>query len=167
MLLPSGQDGLLVELKDGSHAVLVPGTGKRAIVVKETSKGKRTELSLSSLKNGEEVAELAAGKGRGEAASGTEVMSQVIIVLKDENMARQYVPGIPQGCFTDNGCSVQLVTNCTFHYVLGVFGFYLSRVACFAVNKCLLVVLWRARLQSEQRSPVVSRRGKRAYLRWC
>ena len=134
VLLPSGQDGLLVELKDGSHAVLVSGPGKRAMVVKETSKGKRTELSLSSLKDGEEVAKLAAGQGRGEAVSGTEVMSQVIIVLKDENMARQIRTRYTTRMFRPwwVSFSVRLVTNCMFRYVSGV--------ACFLfVASCMFL----------------------------
>lgn len=87
MVLPSGQEGLLVELRDDSHAVLVAGPGGKAMVVKETSKGKRTELSLMSLKNVEEVAELAAGKGRGEAVSGTEVMNQARVPRNERKLS--------------------------------------------------------------------------------
>ena len=77
MLLPSGEEGLLVELKDGSLAVMVAGPGGQAMVVKETSTGKRTQISLSSLKDFEGATNLAAGKGRGEAVNGTGVMNQV------------------------------------------------------------------------------------------
>lgn len=77
VFLQSGQEGLLAETVDGSIAVIVVTAGGKATVVKETTKGKRTALPLSSLKDVEGVAALAAGKGRGGKLNGAALTREV------------------------------------------------------------------------------------------
>lgn len=77
VFLQSGRAGLLVEITDGSNAVVVPDSGGKVTVVKETTNGKQTKLPLSVLKNVEGVAALVAGEKRHGAISGAELASQV------------------------------------------------------------------------------------------
>lgn len=79
--LRSGREALLVETVEDSNALVVVGTGGKANVVEETTKGKLTKLPLSLLKDFEAVAALAAGKGPPGAVSGVELVKQVWVVL--------------------------------------------------------------------------------------
>ena len=79
--LRSGREALLVETVDDSNALVVVGTGGKANVVEETSKGKLTKLPLSVLKDFEAVAALAAGEGPPGADSGEELVKQVRVTL--------------------------------------------------------------------------------------
>lgn len=77
VFLRSGREALLVETIENSNALVVVGTGGKANVVEETTKGKLTKLPLSVLKDFEAVAALAAGEGPPAAISGVELVKQV------------------------------------------------------------------------------------------
>lgn len=66
-----------METVEGSNALVVVGTGGKASVVEETSKGKLTKLPLSVLKEFEAVAALAAGDGLSGAVTAAELVKQV------------------------------------------------------------------------------------------
>lgn len=77
VFLRSGREALLVETIENSNALVVVGTGGKANVVEETTKGKLTKLPLSVLKDFEAVAALAAGEAPPGAVSGAELVKQV------------------------------------------------------------------------------------------
>ena len=66
-----------METVEDSNALVVVGTGGKANVVEETTKGNLTKLPLSVLRDFEAVAALAAGEGPPGAATGAELVKQV------------------------------------------------------------------------------------------
>ena len=82
IIMQSGREALLVETVDGSNALVVIGTGGKASVVEETTKGKLTKLPLAALKDLDSISALAAGEGSPGAVSGSELMKQVASIAE-------------------------------------------------------------------------------------
>lgn len=82
IIMQSGREALLAETVDGSNVLVVVGTGGKASVVEETTKGKLTKLPLAVLKDLEAIAGIAAGRGSPGAVKGSELMKQVGRLLK-------------------------------------------------------------------------------------
>lgn len=85
VFLRSGREALLVETNEDSNALVVVGTGGKANVVEENTKGKLTKLPLSVLKDSEAVAALAAGEQPPGPSNGEDLAKQVRGVVQQHH----------------------------------------------------------------------------------